>query len=486
VDIELYELNGAKVKRHFVENNVVSRIWEYENLPGCILEEGSRPYEHLPHITWVLNFYKYYVHNSNEEHSIPHYAIIAAIKSPDLPDILTSVEIGSKGKQYISFSKTIDRLSKEMTSDYNIIRDIHTDINENFSYDNDQEYYRRNDMRSERLGENFSSNVLRDLSRYNIYYVLLAMAKLNFYSAFVIDKRFGVFSANYFQPSFDNDYLLAIYLGERNFDLILPKRHRYGWYYNEIPFYWEDCEAKLVHVNDYATRNYPIKEDVSTFRTNLNPAKDNRRLHHFNATVDLDLDTIHFRGEVSLWGQYSTMCRSTYIHGYIDPSVNKNYNVPLWKAIDDNQAVESSLSHISSDYPFQAVFNTAFKSGNKITQDQDTYTIKMGTVFPFVSPKISAKQVRFLPFHPDFLGSDEFNYALQFVRPIILQNEQHVLVDNNYGSFEFVVEQLSPLSIRIAAVFVNRSSQIAASEINDVREINRAIEAANTFQIKVK
>jgi len=486
LDIELYQKNGGNAKRQFVDDRKVKRIWEYENLPGCIKESGSRPYTELPHLTWVLNQYKYLIYNSTEERNIPHYAIIASIKSPDLPEILISVEVGSKSKQYSPFTRTYDKMIEDLPNDFNLIRAIHTNITKDFDYEDDREYYIRNDMRGKRMGEYFENGILRDVSRYDIYFASLVKARLQFFSAYLIDKRSGEISEEYFQPNFDNDFLLAAYFGERIFDIMLPKRNRFGWYYNEIPFYWEDCKARLVHITDYAKYHYPIKESFRSLQTQLTAESDNVRRHNIRALVDLDMDTIHLAGSVFLQGQFSTMCRFSYLHGYKDPTVNKRYNRNLWKEIPLSTKGEISAQSVSTSYPFPSEFEFSFKSGSKVELENGNYIIDLKKWFPHIRPALNENAHRFLTYYPDFLGSDIFQYELQFARPVELLEPVTFGYENEFGYYKFSVHQKSPLTINISSEFHVSNSSLSNDDYDLALDIFKAMVKANNFKLKVK
>jgi len=486
LDIELYQNNNAVAKRQVVEKKIVKRIWEYENLPGCIKETGSRPYTELPHITWVINHYKYYVHNSNIPRNVPHYAIIASLKSKDLPDILVAIDVGSKSKQYAPFNKTYEKIAKDFPDNYTAIKAIHTEITENFIYKKDKEYYLQNDLRGKRFGEFFENGILRDVNRYETYFAIFVKARAQFYSAHIIDKRFGEVSDEYFHSNFDSDFLLTIYFGERIIDILLPKRNNFGWYYNEIPFYWEDCKARLVNITDYAHYRNPIKETFRSLQTHLTSFNDNIREHKIKVMVDMNEDSTQFSGSVFLQGQYSTMCRFSYLKGYKDPTVNTKYNKTLWQFISSNDKGEVVGQSISSNFPFQSKFDMLFNSTDIITKDNNGYVIDLKNWFPHISPKVNSEQNRFLTYYPDFLGEDRFEYELQFKDAVELETPVTFGFENEFGYYKFSVYQESPVKIVISSEFHVNNSSISSEDYDVVQDIFKAISLANKYKLKVK
>lgn len=487
LDIELFTFNGAEPSKEYTTEKTRYRQWRYENLPGCVAEPGSRAFEELPYLTWVINYYKYYVHNDNELQTIPHYAVISYIKEKDLADILTSIQIGSKSRQFAPFTKKYEEITKDLPNDHNIISEIHEKITERFKYQNDIEYYRRNDLSKEQLGESFENEVLRDASRYNLYYAIMIKSGLQSYSAYLIDKRFGEVSEHYFQPNFDSDYLLALFFGENLVDFILPKRDRYGWYYNELPFYFENTTSRLVHISDYSRYRGQIKEVFRSATTPLTPAEANTRNHHFRVSIDPEADSIEFNGELNMTGQFSTMCRLPYLGSFKDPTVHKNYNRTLWQAIPDSRLVNRGTDHVSSDFPHEANFERGFKSAWKIKKaDDGEISVDLSNWFPHATPPPMAGQERYLKFYADFAGKDVFEYELQFLRPVELKEEVTFGFENEFGYYKFTVLQKEPMSITVKSELEIRLNEIPASNYDSAREIFQAIKKANQYKVVVK
>jgi len=379
------------------------------------------------------------------------------------------------------------KMVKGLPDNYTAIKSIHTDITENFIYKKDKEYYRQNDLRGKRLGEFFENRILRDVNRYETYFAILVKARVQFYSAYLIDKRFGEVSDEYFHPNFDSDFLLATSFGERIFDIMLPKRNKYGWYYNEIPFYWEDCLARLVHITDYANYHYPIKETFRYLHTQLSSLDDNMRQHKIKVLIDVKKDSIQFSGSVFLQGQYSTMCRFSYLKGYKDPTVNAKYNKTLWQFISSNGSGEIVGKSVSSTFPFSSKFDMVFNSTDMIKKENSGYEIDLKNWFPHISPEVNSRQNRFLTYYyPDFLGEDRFEYELNFKDTVELETPVTFGYENEFGYYKFSVYQESPIKIVISSDFHVNNSSISSEDYDVVLDVFKAIAQANNYKLKVK
>lgn len=486
LDLELYQFNGAKTTKDFTTDNLRYRNWRLENLPGCISEPGSRPYQELPYLTWIINYYKYYVHNSNDLKTVPHYAVISSVREKDLGNILTSIGIGSKTKEFAAFTSTYEKLTNGLAKDYTLVNTIHNHITEVFDYQNDIEYYRRNDTRGERLGEFFSNSILRDASRYNLYYAILVKSGLQTYSSYIIDNRYGEVSDQYFLPNFDGDHLLSVFFGENLTDYFLPKRHKFGWYYNELPFYYESSKVRQVHVTDYAVSGSVIKDLFRTGNTNLSDPESNIRKHDFNVTVDKDADLLLFSGSCDLSGQYSTLCRGAQMNGYKDPTVNKRYNKSLNELIPDCENKVNLTAGVSSTSPFVAHFESSFISKAEVKKEENGNSIELKNFFPHVIPQFSSVQNRYLDYYPDFMGTDVFTYEFQFTHPVELQDEMKISIDNDFGKLSFEVKQNSPLTVQVTSEYEVKTNRLTGEDFYKAKEIFQAIEEINNFRLKTK
>ena len=486
LDLELYQFNGAKATKDYTTDKIRYRNWHYENLPGCINEPGSKPYMELPYLSWVINYYKYYIHNSNDLKSVPHYAVISSVREKGLGNILTSIGIGSKTKEFAAFTSTYEKLTDGLNKDHTLVNTIHNHITEVFDYQNDIEYYRRNDTRGERLGEFFSSNILRDASRYILYYAILVKSGLQTYSSYIIDNRFGEVSDQYFLPNFDDDHLLSVFFGENLTDYFLPKRHKFGWYYNELPFYYENSKVRQVHVTDYAVSKSSIKELFRTGQTNSSDPKTNIRKHDYKVTVDKDADLLLFSGSCDLIGQYSTLCRGAHMNGYKDPTVNRLYNKSLNELIPDCENKINLATGVSHLPPFIARFESTFSSTGKVKKEVEGNSIDLKNFFPYVIPQFSSAQKRFMTYYPDFRGTDTFAYEFQFTHPVELKDEKHISIDNDFGKFSFEVKQNSPLTVLVTSEYSVKIERLEAEDFNKAIEIFRAIDEIKNYKLKVK
>ncbi len=490
LDIDYFVENGPQPLLKPDVDNLERRVWEMENLPGCLLEEGARPYLQLPYVSWVINHFQYFTHNSTAPINTPHHVITAQLRSKDLSDIIMAIEVGSTNKQFTPFNREYEKLLKEVPADYasfadySVMKLLHTDIVENFKYNNSRDVYKKNDLRGERLGEFFEKEIIRDVSRYNIYYAMLVKSKTNFYSAFTVDKRFGVIGDSYFMPSFDSDYLLAAYLGEREFDLMLPKRHNVGWYYNEIPFYWEGTRAQLVDVSEYSRYQNDIKNNVRTVETQLTSPRDNSREIIHGAKVDLETGHVQHTGEIRLSGQFSTMNRMPYIKGPRDKTVNRHYNKTYWEIIPETDSAEILKSEVSPEYPFKASIEYKFTS-NMVKKEGGEYIFDLSGHLAHIIPKLEPTEDRYLNYYSDFIGQDyheifyKFNEEVEMIDPTTL-----VKISNDFGEYWFQIVNVNG-GILVNSRLIVRQDRVDVVDYENVTAIYDAVKDANSRKVRL-
>ncbi|MEQ8324129.1 MAG: hypothetical protein RIC15_04710 [Vicingaceae bacterium] len=478
LDIELYGHNNAGKVKATERDRVLYYTWTQENLPGCLKEVNSRPYKELPHITWVINHYRYFVHNSNQLLNVPHYAIIASLRSPNLFDILRSVEIGSRSQQFLPFTKAYDKLTVGQKPNFERIRFLHNHIALNFNYQNDLDYYRRVDSRGDRLGEFFENGIVRDHNRYDFYYAFLIKSDEQFYSAFLIDKRSGEISDEFFQPTFDNDFLLANYFGENALDFMFPKRSEFGWFYNELPFYWEDCKTRLVHISDYAAYKQPISDVFRTGITPISKAEENRRSTLSKVVVDTDGDSLHFATQVQLSGQYSTLCRAAYMELEGDASVDQSYNTPVWEKVrSEKHLVEQSA--LFDHPPYQSEFNCTYSSA--VEKGSASTKLSLEGLIDHVLPYEG--DVRYLSYYTDFKGEDVYTYEFQFPRPVSMKKIDPINISNEFAVYSFYAEQVSANILRLQSSLSVKSDVLPSGDYEKIRQIKKAIKSLPVLEI---
>ena len=277
------------------------------------------------------------------------------------------------------------------------------------------------------------------------------------------------------------------YYGEHLYDFFQPKFNRYGLYYNELPFYWEGCKVRLVHISDYVKYHYPIKESVKTTETQMGNPQWNKRKIVVSSIVDPDADSVTFTAKIYLSGQYSTLGRSAYGIGPKDKSVNMDYRKPIWKFLGIDNPLSLNARMQSFRQPYIAEVDCIYGTKGIVENVQDTLKLDLSNWFPHVIEKISKNEMRYLNFYNDFMGEDEFEYTIQTTRVVQLLNPGTVFdITNPFGAYKLSVTQLNQTTIKVNSVFKTHAEVISPVDFDYVVDIYSAIKNANQIKILVK
>jgi len=484
--------NEAKPDSTREEGGIKTLRWYKKELHGCFNEPGSLPYFTLPNVIFNLQpmGLMYRVPYTFTDRYFPEYALAAYYREQRSIVVIKAITQGTNNSQYQKLRTWVADRSAEAKPDttyFNQLSQVHSAIVDDFAYDKDLPYYKFEDEYDECMGDNLMNKNFRSISRFRIYSALIYSLKLNYFSAYVADKRCGVISDDYVQPMFENDFMFAIPLKDGSMHYLCPKSRRSGYYLNEMPFYYENTKTQLVLINDFANSKQPINEQTRFTRTPGSEVKDNSRKSNILVTIDLDSLNADFSAKIVLAGQYSTMCRSSYLFNETDPTVNPLYGARIWEINNNVKPVTSSAKVLSREFPYKTEISASYRVPRIITLSDGTYQVDLRHWFNFITYSNFSSSGRILPFFPDFKGSDVFTYLLRFNRPVSLaEYPKDVYIHNSFGEVQINISQTQNNEIRIIGKFITLADWIEADKTVEVEKIYQALEALNQSKITVR
>lgn len=465
-------------------------IWRKKNLEPNLMEINSKPYINLPNIVFtpIPDNFRWELPNSFERAQAPYFALITPFRENEMLSIIVAIRDNIKTKQYYEINKFVETHlideSKDSTKILSLIK-IQNLIAEKFKYQDDEDYFRDIDFREERIGEFLQSNIIREISRYNIYYALLSKLEQPFYLAFVSDKRQGEFNKFFSSPMVNGDFLLAVVQPNGVLAYIYPKKSDFGLFYDEIPFYFENTNTQLVAPTDM----YRRKEDyLNVYRNTTTPkstAKDNVRKTISMALVNLDSLSMNFQTKVNLAGQFSTMTRSIYTHDLVDKTINKIYGKKVFELSNKTKLNKKETIKINSEFPFNANFNFNYTDNSLIKKENDSiYTIQISSLFNHIFENVNKE--RKLPFYTDFQFTDTYVYNIKFNKPIkeVISNDT-INFSTNFGTYNFTIAQSQPDVIQISSFLSFIKEEIPENEIKNLAIIFDKIKKDKFLKIKI-
>ena len=488
----------AEINSNFCDDPIVEHekkttySWHFNNLAGCMSEPGIRPYKSLPHVIISLRPYEmiYTLPSSFEERFIPFYAFGPAFRESRHLTIVRAMYDGVNSKQYIQIRRFIETRLENIpddTSGYSQLYEIHNHIAENFEFDPDLEYFDRLDVRDERLGDYLTAGVIRDRSRYNIYVGLIAGLDLNYFTGYLADIRTGVISESYFEPTISNDYLLIALLKTGSVQFIYPKKEKFGYYLNELPFYFENTKVRLIYLDDFRYIKSPIQEKFVSTQTPSSNSTDNTRKQSASVSVDVENLTIDFNASISLSGQFSTLGRGSYLYNSCDPTVNPLYCKKFWESISPGTEPDTrNIQSVERDYPFRTMISTSFHNEKALQYANDTLSLDLSGWFPHIIDYNLKSGQRVLHYYPDFKNTDSFTYQVTFNKKVkVIDRLPDVQIKNTYGDLILKCVQKLDGTILLSSRLVVNAEKVQPERIMDVYVIQEHLKNLNEMKIRL-
>ena len=466
-----------------LEGNKFCYHWNLNNLPGCLDESGSRPYKTLPYFVFVPQSYDFeYTHfDSYVQEFIPPYFLESSKRQDELQIEYWDNVIGNKSKNNLHYQKVADRiiaLTPDDTLGTARLRYFQQFMADSVVYDPALNYYNHNeDQIKQRAGVDLWGKTLKDNNIERIYGNIVPKLGVDLFTAYPVDIRVGEISPQYTPTVKDNDLLFGIALNDKTLGFVVPKSDKNNYYFEEVPFYYEEIPVLLLHYTDFPSmlekRNF--NREFRSYYTPASNWKDNYRKVQSKVNVDLNSNTLKFQTRVILSGQYSTLTRCVYFSNPIDSTINPQYHDPIWSIASNVEVKKVVTLHPQIYYPYKTTVNAEYTIKNLLNIDNNQITIKPGNWFKMIYAKDICYEARFLDYYPDFVGSDSYSYMLEFDKPVkLISNQDDIDFTNKYCHISFSIKQLGEnrllmtCNYSILSKIIDKESIVLVKEINDI------------------
>ncbi len=467
-----------------IEDNNFCYEWSFKNLPGCLDEPCSRPYKELPYFVFTPKSYDFeYEHfNSFKLEFIPPYFLQAAKRESELYVEYWDNVIGNKSKNNLRYQRIVDRISRmagDDTTGLQKMRYFQQFMVDSVSYEPAIGYYKHNeDHLKQKGGVDLYGRRVRDHNIDRVYGNVIGKFGLNTYTAYPVDSRMGEIGPFYTATVKDNDLLFAVVLKNVTFGLVIPKSDKNHYYFEEFPFYYEGIPVLLIHYTDYPNelekRNFNTKyREISTPVSNW---KDNYRKTQSQVTINIDNNQAWFKTRVILSGQYSTLTRAVYDDKPIDSTINPQYFKPVWDISPTVNVSKLEPAHPSIFYPFKTSIALEYSVDDIFNKKGDAYTLNPGRWVHLIQGGHMTGKPRLLDYYPDFIGCDTYTYMIEFDKKINIDEQNKTAsVKNDFAHLGYTVKQIDSHKILITCRYSVQSRMIAADDIANVEQIQKAI-----------
>jgi hypothetical protein len=464
--------------------------FSFQNLSAAMNEENNRPYTELPYITVIPKpqAYYYQVPKSLEEKFLPYYVPLCTSRDNAGFTIRLNVRQGVKNAQTIKLNNYYESMTAETSKDttgFLSLEKIHNDIVDNFSFKSDTSYYNDHNAKDELLGNFVEGQVLRDISRFNVYKYFLSKLNVTYYMGFIADKRFGKISDNFLTPMANEDFLFALPFSTKQYTLVYPKMSRFGYYIDEYPFYYEGTNLCAVYFMDYYydQKNYsPFPEKLWISTTPKRSITENTRKFNTQVSITTSKNEVTFNCRGTLSGQFSTLGRGSYLYSYRHPYVDSMYSHKIWNISPKTYLIGKPEYEISKTAPFRFGIKCNFTSPDILTESNDTFCINLSNAFPYVL-NIQSDTFRTTNFYPDFLCSDQIAYMINADSSVKFVNlPQNINIINKLGSLSVQFTENAGTLVIYALLTINFEVVLSA-KFQDVLAISNEIKKLNKLKI---
>ncbi len=362
---------------------------------------------------------------------------------------------------------------------------MHERIAQEFIYMPDREWYLDMDMSLARMGDQVSDDRLRDISRFDLYCKLINAMRLPYVTAYLLDARSGSLDDRFTSPMQENDWLFGIRDGE---DMLWmhPKRSRFGWFANELPFYWEGTMALLID-RERLVADDPQPPLFVELPTTIGSANV-RGIEH-SMEVDLRAATVRDNVRTFLSGQFSTLGRSAYLGGGMDATVNPSYgHVPA--NLERARMMDQKVQDVSRDAPFRFRDECELVLEDRVVDEGNgVYSIDLRSFIAHAVPYSCERVGRELPFHWDFTQSDQFILDLKFQQPVDIMDLTRFELDlsSSGARYTLTAEVLNASEVRIRSQFLVHHAVEGPHEAERIADLLDAIHAQDrTVRVVIK
>ncbi|OFX29719.1 MAG: hypothetical protein A2X08_17435 [Bacteroidetes bacterium GWA2_32_17] len=474
-------------------NNFIALKWKLNNLAGCIEEPGSYPYIDLPWFTFSPkpNVFLNYYYNTNEVDYAPLWYFLSYRRVKFFLNAKLDAELGLKTSNQLAFNslaeKFIESKEKDSTGFYSLCNFQNWIVNE-IKYNNDNDFYKELVKESmDKSGQDLKNNELKDHNRFDVYAHMISSLGLDYYASYPVDKRYGEISNHYFTTIYDCDMLMVALLKNNTFTFLYPLSDNSRYYFEELPFYFENIKTQVIPASYYGGYKEDIKKQYMSINTPSSKLTDNKRRTNSVVNVKIDENVFEFTTKVDLMGQYSTLTRNVYKHLPSDSSINSLY---LEKAYNINKNVKINkevITQSSIQYPYISVVNLEYSTNNCISKKDSVITINLNSWFKHIYYPTYTNNYRFTSYYSDFMGTDAYVYLIKFDKPIQLilsgaESESH----NEFGDYVYKTEQVDEYQIKITSYLSIKAAKVNASNISLVNNIYQSVSNDKLLTLKIK
>lgn len=384
------------------------------------------------------------------------------------------------------FSK-MKQLHHDSLQGADLMNVIHRYAVEKLNYKNDFNYFIHLLHGFNDLGSHLENDTLREASRDEFYYHMLDRINIPYYKVYLQDQRYKTIDTNVVSPIFD-DYLSYLVFDKDSVSyLYCPKRGRFGYYANELPFYLLNQYAFLIpqlvprkiYNFDPGSIQFPlVYYPPSTYVHNYKKTKS-------AITISLANQTTSIESNLILSGQFSTMTRGYYQYGWIDTTVSPTYYHDIYRNITGTTI---ELKTGLKTFPYEHQFHLVSPEHKNIFSTLDgSYSIELSDLINIHYTDFERKYFSGR-FKHDFPGKEEYAIELDFDQLVTIENMDSYNREVKGNGFHFIssLVKIADNQFGLKIVWDVRTDYTEAVDLAKLVEAFQQIKKFTQLKLRVK
>lgn len=387
------------------------------------------------------------------------------------------------------FFRKVKSMAPDTTDPFSIAEFMHNYTADQLKFKHDYYFIIHEEPGFVDMGKYLKNGILRETARYQYYYHLFDRLNIEYFLVPFQDRRIAHVDVDRFHPLHMGNVGYGIILPDQSVMLFHPKTARFGWYTNELPFYFHNeftfmipqTVPRKIYDKDPDQILYPIIKVSPSRKT------ENQKEVSGDWNINLEKGYCEVENDLALSGQFSTLTRGYYLYGWKDTTISPTYYADIF-ANYANIKVNSTVTKSEKKFPFRHIFKLTSDSLPNIFSTIDGYKIVnlSGLLNIHYEELDSSRQ--WADYQPDFCGIENYTIDLWFdklVEIADLEKFQLKIVEDEF-ELHSAITKMSDNGYQLTVRWEINADRIPAKKIGSLSEAYRYLKFLSKLKLKVK
>lgn len=387
------------------------------------------------------------------------------------------------------YYKKIKQLAPDTLDPFSLSDFIHQYTVDVLKFKNDFNFFIHQETGFIDLGKHLKNGVLRESARHLYYYHMLDRINIPYYLVPFQDRRYNKISLERFSPLDLTNVGYGLILPHQSIMLMYPKMSNFGWYTNELPFYF--CNQQTFMIPQTVERKIYDKEPEKIFypfiEINTLPGLFNIKKQQVEVNIKLLSGNSVVNQESTLQGQYSTLLRGYYLNGWKDSTISETY-YPSFPSENKSTFNQLQVLEKSTKEPFTFRFKLKDNELNNIYETVDGIKVVDLSGLINIHYEMLDTQYFSADIRTDFQGTEEYIIHLEFDKLVELQDTTAFskrIVQDEFN-LESTLTKIADNDYELYVKWQIKSDRIPHKKIGSLMEAYRYFKYLDNLKLKIK